>query len=184
MKAREVLNLGCGRKHVDGALNVDVTPLTNPDVVHDLNLRPWPFPDNHFREVIASDVIEHLDDVMATLEEIHRVSRDGAIVHLTVPHFSSGNAYIDPTHKHFFSYSTLDCFTEGDAHSFYTNARFRYLHRQIIFRPTLLNKIVWRIVKRRPEEYEQRWAWVFPAFFVNIELEVVKARAKENGRVA
>lgn len=169
-----VLNLGCGRKHVAGALNVDVTEATSPDVMHDLNRRPWPFPDDHFEEVLAYDVVEHLNDVMATFEEIHRVCRDGARVRVTVPHFSSSNAYTDPTHRHFFGYFTLDCFTEADERSFYTRARFLLRHRQLIFWPTLLNKAVWRLANRYPMSYELRWAWIFPALFLSIELEVVK----------
>ena len=176
LRMREVLNIGCGRKHVEGAVNLDVTPDSNPDVLCDLNRRPWPLPDNHFREVLAQDVVEHLEDVLKTFEEIHRVCRDGALVRVAVPHFSSGNAYTDPTHRHFFGYFTLDCFTEKDERSFYTRARFRYRHRQIIFWPTLLNKIVWRLANRYPMWYELRWAWVFPALFVSFELEVVKGR--------
>jgi hypothetical protein len=172
--ARDVLNLGCGRKHVRGAVNLDVTPETNPDVVHDLNRRPWPLPEGHFREVWAHDVVEHLGDVVATFEEIHRVCRDGARVHVAVPHFSSANAYTDPTHRHFFGYSTFDCLTEGAELSFYTHARFRLRHRQIIFYPTLVNKLVWRLANRYPAAYERRWAWVFPAFFLSFELEAVK----------
>ncbi len=175
-RGRDVLNLGCGRKRVEGAVNLDVTPLTNPDVLHDLDRRPWPFADDSFDEVLAYDVIEHLEDVVAALEEVHRVARDGAVVRVSVPHFSSGNAFGDPTHRRFFGYHTLDCFTEGHEHSFYTRARFRYLHRQIIFWPTLINKAVWRLANRWPMWYELRWAWVFPALFVSLELEVVKGR--------
>jgi SAM-dependent methyltransferase len=177
-----VLNLGCGHKHVAGAVNLDVTPDTNPNVLHDLNRRPWPLPDDHFREVLAYDVVEHLDDVMATFEEIHRVCCHGAVVRVAVPHFSSGNAYTDPTHRHFFGYFTLDNLTEDGEFSFYTRARFRVRHRQIIFWPTLLNKIVWRLANRYPMWYELRWAWVFPALFLNFELEVVKEREGGNGR--
>ena len=182
LRRREALNLGCGRKRVEGAVNLDVTPDTNPDIVHDLNRRPWPFPDGHFREVLAYDVIEHLEDVLGAFEEIHRVSREGAIVRVVVPHFSSGNAYTDPTHRRFFGYFTLDCFTEDDQRSFYTRARFRLRHRQIIFWPTLLNKIVWRLANRYPMWYELRWAWMFPALFLSFELEVVKGESGEDGR--
>src|SRR5437764_1437704 len=182
MPASRVLNLGCGRKRVEGAVNVDLTPDTAPDVLHDLNVRPWPFPENHFEEVLAYDVIEHLEDVLKTFEEIHRVCRDGARVKLAVPHFSSGNAFTDPTHRHFFGYFTLDCLTEEDERSFYTCARFGFRHRQIIFWPTLLNKIVWRLANRYPMWYELRWAWVFPALFVTFELEVLKGREDGVGR--
>jgi hypothetical protein len=171
---REVLNLGCGHRHVADAVNLDITPATRPDLVHDLNQRPWPLPDNHFREVLAYDLIEHLDETIATLEEIHRVSSDGAIIRLTVPHFSCSNAFTDPTHRHCFGRFSFDCLTQGDEHDYYTSARFRQRSCRIIFHPTLLNKLVWRIANRYPSAYERRWAWIFPAWFMSIELEVLK----------
>src|SRR5262252_496917 len=97
---RDVLNLGCGRQPDPRAVNLDITPATNPDVVHDLNARPWPFPDDQFSEVLMFDVIEHLDDLLGVMEELHRVCRDGAVVKITTPHFSSANSFTDPTHRH------------------------------------------------------------------------------------
>jgi hypothetical protein len=55
--ALRILNLGSGRKFRDDAVNLDITTRTNPDVVHNLNERPWPFPDDRFDMVIAADVI-------------------------------------------------------------------------------------------------------------------------------
>src|SRR5207237_7470250 len=80
-----VLNLGCGRKHVENAINLDCTAETRPDVVHDLNVTPWPFADASFREVQGFDVVEDLNDVVRTIEEIHQVSRTHAIVRSTSP---------------------------------------------------------------------------------------------------
>jgi predicted SAM-dependent methyltransferase len=79
-----VLNLGCGRKHLPGAVNLDCTARSKPDVVHDLDLRPWPFSDNQFDKVYAFDVVEHLTDTVAAMEEIHRICRDGASIEITV----------------------------------------------------------------------------------------------------
>ena len=172
--ARAVLNLGCGRKHIEGAVNLDVTPATGPDVVHDLNKRPWPFPDDHFDEVLAHDVIEHLGDPIATLEEVYRVCRHGALVRITVPHYSCSNAFTDPTHRHYFGRFSFGYVTEGHDLSFYTRARFVERACEIIFHPTVLNKLVWRLANRYPEEYERRWAWLFPAWFMSVELEVDK----------
>lgn len=171
---RRVLNLGCGRRRVEGAVNVDVTAETSPDVLHDLNVRPWPFADDSFDEVLAHDVIEHLAETIATLEEIHRVCRRGARVELTVPHFSCSNAFTDPTHRHFFGRFSFGYVTEGHELSFYSRARFVERSCRIIFHPTLLNKLVWRLANRYPAEYERRWAWLFPAWFLSVELEVVK----------
>jgi SAM-dependent methyltransferase len=178
----DVLNLGCGRKPVAGAVNVDATPEVGADVVCDLNRRPWPFPSDHFREVLAYDVVEHLDEVVAVFEEIHRVCRDGATVRLTVPHYSSPEAFTDPTHRHFFAYTTFEYFTEASELSYYTRARFRLRTRNIIFMPTLVNKLVWRLANRFPARYERSWAWIFPAWFLSVELEVVKgASARGEG---
>ena len=173
-----VLNLGCGRRRVEGAVNVDVTAETAPDVVHDLDVRPWPFPDDRFDEVLAHDVVEHLAETVATLEEIHRVCRHGARVKITVPHFSCANAFTDPTHRHYFGRFSFGYATEGHELSFYTRARFVERSCQIIFHPTVLNKLVWRLANRYPAEYERRWAWLFPAWFMSVELEVVKGGAR------
>jgi SAM-dependent methyltransferase len=169
-----VLNLGCGRKHMANAVNLDVTAATSPDVVHDLNVVPWPFADNQFREVYAYDVIEHLDDILRTMDEIHRICRQGARVFVTVPHFSCSNAFTDPTHRHYFGWFSFDYFTEAHELSFYSRARFRIARRLLVFHKTLVNKIVWRLAHRFPAAYERRWAWMFPGWFLSFELEVLK----------
>lgn len=168
------LNLGCGRKHLSDAINVDRVAAVEPDIVHDLDVRPWPFEDDRFVEVSAIDVIEHCADVVATMSEIHRVCRDGAMVHIAVPHFSCANAFTDPTHSHFFGWSTFDYFTSGHEIDFYSPARFKLSKRQIVFAPTLFNKVIWRLANRRPALYEARWAWIFPAWFLSFELQVLK----------
>jgi hypothetical protein len=168
------LNLGCGNKHIPDAVNLDVTADTSPDVVHDLNQRPWPFPDNSFEEVSASDVIEHLDDVIGSMEEIHRICQDKAVVKITVPHFSSGNAFTDPTHRHYFSFYSFHYVTGEHDFSFYTRCRFRRKSIRMIFYPTLVNKLIWRLANKWPQAYERRWAWMFPAWFMSYELEVIK----------
>jgi SAM-dependent methyltransferase len=171
---RETLNLGCGLKHLPEAVNLDISPATKPDVVHDLNQVPWPLPDNHFREVLAYDVLEHLDKFIAAMEEIHRVCRDKAVVRITVPHFSCANAYTDPTHQRYFGYFSLDYVTGENELQFYAQARFKKLASRMIFYPSLVNKLVWRLANRYPEAYEQRWAWMFPAWYLYFELEVQK----------
>lgn len=171
---RDILNLGCGRKLMDAAVNLDVSPDVGADVVHDLARLPWPLPSNAFVSVYAYDVIEHLDSVVGAMEEIHRICRPGARVHITVPHFSSANAYRDPTHRHQFGCCSFDYFVAGHEFAFYSAARFRRHCAQIVFYPTVVNTIVHRLANRNPLAYEQRWAWMFPAWFLSIELEVLK----------
>jgi ubiquinone/menaquinone biosynthesis C-methylase UbiE len=174
LDARTRLNLGSGRKYDPQAVNLDVTPDTSPDVVHNLNQFPWPFPDNRFDQVEMRDVLEHLDDTIRVLEELHRICRPGAAVHIVVPHFSSNGAFTDPTHKRFFALASFDYVTDGHPNNFYTRARFRTEAGQIVFRPSLLNKVVWRLANRFPTTYEEKWAWVFPAWFISVVLRVTK----------
>lgn len=174
---RESLNLGCGRKYLPEAINLDMLPETRPDVVHDLNQLPWPFPDDHFREILAYDVIEHLEQFVPTMEEIHRVCCDGAVVRITVPHFSCANAFTDPTHRQCFGYFSMNYLTGDNELDFYTPARFKKLSSRMLFYPSLINKLVWRLANRYPEAYERRWAWIFPAWYLYFELEVQKEGA-------
>lgn len=169
-----VLHLGSGLKRIEGAVNVDLRAATRPDVVHNLDSRPWPFEDAAFDEILAYDVVEHLEDVVAVMEEIHRVAAHGAVLKLTVPHFSSANAFTDITHRHWFSWFSFHYFTGENEFPFYTSARFRRRVSQLIFASTLLNKLTWRLANRWPAAYERRWAWIFPAWFLYFELEVVK----------
>ncbi len=46
------LNLGCGMKHIEGYVNVD--RFGEPDVRHDLEVLPWPWPDDSVSEVPCS----------------------------------------------------------------------------------------------------------------------------------
>ena len=171
---RTKLHLGCGLRYDPNAVNVDLTAEHGADVVHDLDRLPWPFPDDRFDAVEMRDVLEHLDDTLAVMEEIHRVCREGARVHIVVPHYSSDGAYVDPTHKRFFSALTFDYLTDGHPQNFYTSVRFAVEDRRIVFRPSLFNKLVWRLANRFPRVWEQRWAWVAPAWFVSVVLGVRK----------
>jgi SAM-dependent methyltransferase len=168
------LNLGAGRKRRSDAVNVDLVAATKPELVWDLNRLPWPLPSDHFREVLAYDVIEHLEDVISAMEEIHRICLPGAIVRITLPHFSCANAFTDPTHRHYFSVFSFHYFTGENQWEFYTGCRFKRVASHLHFYPTWINKVVWRLANRYPEAYERHWTWMFPAWFLSFELEVVK----------
>ncbi|MEA2283038.1 MAG: hypothetical protein QOK21_3645 [Solirubrobacteraceae bacterium] len=174
LSERRKLNLGSGRQRDPSAVNLDVTDATQPDVVHDLDVLPWPFPDARFDHVDAIDVIEHLEDTLVAMREIHRVTRPGGTVKIVVPHFSSANAFTDPTHRSFFGFRSLDYVTGAIIHDHYTSIRFRMLRREIVFQRSVGNRVVRRLANRWPESYERRWAWVFPAWFLVFELEVLR----------
>src|SRR5262245_26650389 len=92
------LNLGCGEGRKPGYVNVDWQKAVRPDVVHDLNCFPYPFPDESFDLIEASHVIEHLDRPFAVMRELHRILKSGGLLQIRVPHFSRGFTHAEHTH--------------------------------------------------------------------------------------
>ena len=54
------LNLGSGDKRIPGFLNVDKFDTFEPDIVHDLEIFPYPFLDNEIDEIKLIHVLEHI----------------------------------------------------------------------------------------------------------------------------
>jgi len=94
------LDIGCGRNKHEGFIGVDKEPLPGVDVVHDLNELPWPFPDNSVEEIIAFNVLEHLECPFRAVLEMIRISRPGAVWHIRFPYWEHENAWKDPDHKY------------------------------------------------------------------------------------
>lgn len=169
------LNLGAGfDRGVPCAVNLDLSPVTRPDVVADLNGPGLPFRDSVFDEVYCKDVLEHLDDLRRPMEEIYRVSKPGARVIITAPHFSCANTFIDITHKRALSAFSFDYFDESSRYSYYTCAKFKVRHRYIFFHRTRWLVPFQVLANRYPHVYEHHFAYIVPAWFVYFELEVRK----------
>jgi hypothetical protein len=70
---------------------------------------------------------------MAVLAEMHRVSRNGAVIAIRVPHWNSHVAWMDPTHKRLFHPSTFDYFDPrtfiGRRRPYYSKAKFHISRR-------------------------------------------------------
>lgn len=84
------LNLGCGEYKKDGYVNVDFYSVTEPDVRHELNQFPYPFPDNSFTVIEADHLLEHLQDPFRVMRELHRIGKPNSSLQIRVPHFSRG----------------------------------------------------------------------------------------------
>jgi SAM-dependent methyltransferase len=172
--AIEVLNLGCGRSLLAGAINLDLRAGNGVDIVHDLRRMPWPFEANSFDRIVCMDVLEHLPDTVATMEEIHRIAKPYATINIATPHFSCSNAFTDPTHCHQFGFFSFDYFTGESTHDHYTDVRFSYGRRSRIFHPLRKNMVVRRLANRWPAFYERHLAWIWPAWFISADLVAVK----------
>jgi len=107
------LNLGCGSSAVAGMVNVDVADIPGVDVVHDLDVVPWPWADGSASGIIAQDLFEHVGNPVGFMTESHRVLRAGGDLLMKVPHFRHQDAYTDPTHRRFCTEHTWDYWIEG-----------------------------------------------------------------------
>lgn len=135
------LNLGCGWFKKPGYVNVDMNPLCNPDVVHDLNTFPYPFPDNEFDVVSADHIIEHLENPFSVMEELHRILKDNGLLTVLVPHFSRGFTYAD--HRRGFDITFPYCFNPKFV-PWYTGVEFQLGHMRFTWfaQPYLKKKVL------------------------------------------
>jgi SAM-dependent methyltransferase len=108
------LNLGCGHDVRPGWVNLDRAALPGVDLVHDLDSLPLPFADGAFDHICAQDVLEHVDYI-PLLRELHRILTPAGTLEIQVPHFTSADNYIDPTHIRRFSIRTFEFFVSAGA---------------------------------------------------------------------
>lgn len=165
--SKKALDLGCGKKKRPGTIGVDYSDRHDADVIHNLNAFPYPFKDEEIDEVYLDNVLEHLDEPMAVMSEIHRICKPHATVKVIVPYFRSVWAYIDPTHKHFFA---VDSFAYYDPSHIicqrYDYVKTRFKVERVVFNETLpggfvKNQMI-RLANRWPNRYEYYLSHLFP----------------------
>lgn len=178
IRKMQILHLGCGMSKVPGAIGIDINTESAADIIHDLNIFPYPFKTTQFDRVIAENILEHLDDIPKVMAEIHRIAKKNAKILITAGHFSSLDSFTDPTHKHFFTSRTFDYFIPGtDLYKYhYSNVKFRKLKVCVgpVNTSNLLLQLLLRVINKYLIFYEKRFAFIFPVGVIMYELEVVK----------
>jgi len=120
------LDVGCGINKLPGSIGIDRNARTRADVLCDLDHFPYPFRDNSFDGLQAIHVIEHLYDVIRTMEEFHRLVRAGGTVVVATPHYTDFSSFCDPTHRwHLNSFSFRYFGADNAGYGYYSTARFR-----------------------------------------------------------
>lgn len=124
MSRRELL-IGCGnsRKKLIGfeglpqewenLTTLDIDPNAGADVVHDLDVLPYPFEDNTFDEIHAYEVLEHCGTqgdwrfFLAQFSEFWRILKPDGFLIGTCPMWDSPWAWADPGHRRVISRHSL-----------------------------------------------------------------------------
>lgn len=184
------LNLGSGCRPMPGYYNVDHIALPEVDVVADLNEPFSELPDDCVDAIYCRHTLEHIDNFLGLVGEMHRITRPGGVIEITVPHFSNPYYYSDPTHVRFFGlYSFFYFCNESEqprrkVPSFYSTVRFQvqsvrfnlmkqsFFDRAVrsILQPLINRGIGWL------DWYERRLCRLFPVSDVRYVLTPVKSR--------
>jgi SAM-dependent methyltransferase len=174
----KILDVGCGIHKHPGAVGVDRNRASRADVLADLDRFPYPFRDNSFDQLRAVHVIEHLADVIGTVEEFHRMVKPGGSIYIATPHYTDFSSFCDPTHRwHLNSYSFRYFGEDHGGFGYYSSARLR----EISIRVRLL--ALWRYLgfellvnrfRRVRRFWEHYLCFVVRGKAIEFEFEVLK----------
>jgi predicted SAM-dependent methyltransferase len=135
------VDLACGDSKREGFIGVDIANIDSVDIVHDLNIYPWPFEDDSVDEIHCSHYVEHIphlgvqaalkvsetfeefkeklsddkDGFIKFFNEMHRILKPEGKATVSVPHYMSVRAFGDPTHQRYV----------GDFSFYYLNKEWR-----------------------------------------------------------
>jgi len=178
LKVLKILDLGCGynkyrSKGKNEVIGLDIVELPGVNIIHDLNQTPYPFDDNYFHIIIANHVLEHVKNFFTMMGEIYRILKPNGILRIKVPHFSSINAYADPTHVRYFTLKTFKFLSENHKLSYYYNKKrkinFKIISIKFIPENTTFNKMAISFANLHPHFYER----YFSRFISPNEMEVI-----------
>lgn len=124
MENKVKIDIACGDSKKGGFIGVDIIETSSTDIVHDLNIYPWPFESNSVDEIYCSHYVEHIphlniqavlkesnsfeefkeklsiekDGFIKFFEEVYRILKVGGKAIIVAPHYMSVRAFGDPTH--------------------------------------------------------------------------------------
>ena len=178
---RRILDVGCGPTKYPGSIGIDMNPRTAADVLCNLDRGALPFRDNSFDQVRAEHLIEHVADVIATMEEFHRVTRPGGTIFILTPHYTDLNSFTDPTHRwHLTSYS-FHYFYPGGRHGdktlWQTKARMKEA-KLLVRLPKIWRALGFQFLVNHSRIFRQYWeqhlSYIIRGKTLEFTLEVIK----------
>jgi len=144
------LDIGCGETERKNFVRLDKRKLPGVDIVHDLEVIPYPLPDDCCLTIVGLHIIEHLKPWLITdiFNELWRIMKIGGRLALNTPYAGSFGWHQDYSHCTSFNEASFTYFDPG--YPLYT-----------IYRPR-----PWTILKG------------YPSWQVNGNLEVVMEKIK------
>ena len=169
-----ILDIGCGSKKTPGSLGIDIHPYEGVDIVHNLDISPWPIEDNTIDVVMANHIIEHVENISNFMKEVHRVTKPSGKIIIKTPQFTSLDSWADPTHRWHLSTNYAEQFIKGS----YLAAQvgeFKILVNKVSFGSFILTwpaRLICAVFGRR--FWERYFSFIFRARNLHTELEIIK----------
>ncbi|MHC4397585.1 MAG: class I SAM-dependent methyltransferase, partial [Planctomycetota bacterium] len=135
-KAKLNLDVGCGENCQEGFIGVDKRNLPGVEVVHDIEIMPWPLEGGCADIIMMSHLVEHIKPWLTAdvIDEAWRVLKDDGVLFISTPYAGSFRYFQDPTHCNPWNEATIEYFVKGTP-----------LYDVYKPRPWSLEKRVWHI---------------------------------------
>ncbi len=94
------LDIGCGKNCQSGFVGLDIRKLPGVDIIHDLEVFPYPLPDECCLAIVGSHIIEHIKPwvTLRFWDELWRIMKPGGQLMVATPYGRSEGYIQDPTH--------------------------------------------------------------------------------------
>lgn len=112
------INLGCGWRRRDGWENVDCWSDNGKNTVVDFEKDSLPYETDSAEELCATDVLEHISNLIPFMNECHRVLHADGMFYIEVPRYPHADCFRDPTHVRFFTDDTIPAYFCLDVNDF------------------------------------------------------------------
>ncbi|MBS3052177.1 MAG: class I SAM-dependent methyltransferase [Candidatus Aenigmarchaeota archaeon] len=180
-----ILDIGCGLKKYDSGnendtiFGLDKYFSDNADLLAELESSNLPFKSNIFDKVIASHILEHIENLHKIMSEIHRISKNNGILYIWTPHASDLSAFGHIGHVRYFTVNSFLHFTYENAENQFIKEKFRLKKIKLYFvrkfsKFSFLNIIFYPLLNINHKFYEKFLCRLIPAGEMYVELEVIK----------
>ncbi len=103
------LNIGAGKTYLPGFVNIDISDVA--DISMDIGTTALPFDNDSVDVVFSHHTLEHVENYLFALSEIHRVLKHGSYLFVGLPYLTlTKYNLVNPYHLHHFNEFSFDFF--------------------------------------------------------------------------
>lgn len=180
---QKILDLGCGEDKLHNkdkflgydfkgeVIGLDFIKSDQVDVVYDLNKGKLPFKSNYFDIVYTHHTLEHIENIIPIIQEVHRVLKKKGRFLIRVPHTSYVDSMGDLTHHRLFGYGSLNFIIFKDHAQLKLERVFKLIKRRIVFGTLYRNLGIEFLANKFPNIYSGFFTGIFIAREMHWELE-------------